>query len=173
MIPSIKNETNKNSYLILFAFITLLSLTIMNYGCASYKQALEANGIEYSGDSFIRQAARGNIDNVALFIKSGIDINFKDQTNSTALMRASANGQTEVVKLLIEKRADINAVDNSSSTALMHATYNNHADIVKLFIRRKADLNVKNKSNETALRYATRVNYVEIMMLLNNAGASE
>jgi ankyrin repeat domain-containing protein 17 len=173
MIKLRKNQTTKNSFLMLFLSFILLCIAILNYGCTDYRHILEARGIEYSGHSFIRQAAKGNIENVDLFIKSGMDVNSKEQTNSTALMVAASNGHIDIVKMLLENGANINDVDNSNSTALMHAAYTNHVEIVKILISKKAKLNIRNNLNETALRHATRANNAEVVKALNDVGASE
>lgn len=171
MIKTRRNERFKRLISSLFIILFIISI---NYGCGtSYRKAIESKGVEYSEESFIRQAAKGNTENVELFLKEGINVNYKDQSNSTALILAAANGHIDIVKLLLAKGADINAVDNNNSSALLHATYNNHVEIVKLLIENKANLNIKNSSKETALMYAKRVNYVEITKLLNDVGARD
>lgn len=59
-----------------------------------------------------------------LLIKSGSDINKRNDQNDTALTVAASSSQENVVEILIENGADVNARNVFNSTALTWAAKN-------------------------------------------------
>lgn len=105
-------------------------------------------------------------DKIKELIKSGADVNMKDEHGYTALMLAY---RTKTAQLLIESGADVNARDNNGETALMWASAQGNVDRVKLLIKSGADVNAINKTfGDTSLMCASTV---EITTLLIEAGA--
>ena len=105
-------------------------------------------------------------DKIKELIKSGADVNMKDEHGYTALMLAY---RTQTAQLLIEAGADVDAHDNNGETALMWASAQGNVDRVKLLIKSGADVNAMDKTcGDTALM---RANTVEITTLLIEAGA--
>ena len=138
------------------------------------------------------------IDKVKLLIKSGADVNMKDEdgytalmlthstqtaqllidagadleacsdTGATALIMASEQGDIDKVRLLIDAGADIDAGDDDGENALIQA-YN--AEIAKLLIEAGADVNAEGCDGETALMRASSFGEIEMVKLLIEAGA--
>lgn len=80
-----------------------------------------------------------------LLIKSGMDVNAKDERDrkKTPLHKAAARGTLEVAKLLLEHGADINAKDEVDSTPLHEAVISDNVKMAKLLLENGADLNVE------------------------------
>ena len=53
----------------------------------------------------------GDIHAVERFVKSGADLNQKNEFGFTALSMAAAHGRTEIVKILVQGGADVRATD--------------------------------------------------------------
>lgn len=98
----------------------------------------------------INAVRAGNAKQVKKLIKSGADVNAKDDEGKTALMWASMYGHNDMIKFLIKNGADVNAKDNNGNTALMFASKYGHDDIVKLLTEAGADANIKNNEGKTA-----------------------
>ena len=80
--------------------LLLLALTLIpQFACSffeskeDYKKEIELKGIEYSRQSFITEIKAGNREITKLFIKAGIDVNYKDKDGTTALKLLSENGE--------------------------------------------------------------------------------
>ncbi|MFT3823376.1 MAG: ankyrin repeat domain-containing protein [Chitinophagaceae bacterium] len=81
-----------------------------------------------------RFAARGDIQNAAIFIEQGADINARDQElSSTPLAWAAKAGKKEMVAFLLQQGARINLPDDPKwATPIAWATRSNHPEIVKM-----------------------------------------
>lgn len=97
-------------------------------------------------------ALKGNLEAIRKHIKSGANLNEKDQVGgSSPLIIAATFGRTEVAKALIEAGAEIDQRNNDGSTALHTAALFCHTDIVKALLDRGADRSIRNNSGSTAL----------------------
>jgi len=148
-------------YLILTVLIIVSSIS-----CIGYRPDDEKT--KYSDQQLlINYAAAGNLEAVKFHVGRGVDINFADKYDNTALIWASIRGHFDVVKYLVESGADIEAKNDGGNTALMHASGNAHAEIVTLLLDKNADINATNNSGNTALMTALGWNGdVEIVKLL-------
>ncbi|CAN0853632.1 Integrin-linked protein kinase 1 [Linum grandiflorum] len=61
-------------------------------------------------------ANEGNLDGIQELLDSGIDINFRDIDNRTALHIAACQGLTEVTSFLLDKGAEVDPKDRWGST---------------------------------------------------------
>lgn len=116
-----------------------------------------------------------NTDTINELVKSGIDINAKDNNGMTALMyAASQNKNLQIIRTLIKSGANVNAKDNFDNTALMYAVrLNSNPDIVTELIKAGADVSCKNKNEATALLLALENKNTDIMkaFIEGSAGA--
>ena len=86
-------------------------------------------------EDFFKLCESGTFKEVQAAIKSGVNVNAKNEYGVTALMFAvERNEDREVVKVLINAGADVNAEDESNKTPLMYASqYCKNEKIVKFF----------------------------------------
>ncbi|HEU4389544.1 MAG TPA: ankyrin repeat domain-containing protein [Blastocatellia bacterium] len=119
--------------------------------------------VEYSKESFVKQASEGDTIAVQLFIAAGMDPNVK---GGEALIAASGAGHIETVRALIAAGADVNA--DNDVTALISAT---RLDVVKYLLDHGADVNAKDKSGNTALMRAAGAPDLDRMKVLIDRGA--
>ena len=93
----------------------------------------------------IWEASRnGNLEQVQLFLKNGINPNQKDRKQISPLHWASGNGQIKVMDVLIQAGAEVNAIDGSRSTPLHFGAFLGQPESVRLLLKNGADPNLKN-----------------------------
>lgn len=81
----------------------------------------------------LHEASRkGLTEEVELLLSQEVDVNFRDETGSTALMWGAVSGHDEVVKLLLQAGADPCLVNNFGETALDLAKEQGHLGVTKL-----------------------------------------
>jgi hypothetical protein len=94
-------------------------------------------------------AAMGSLKSIERHIKTGSDLNEKDQYGSTPLVVAITFGKTEVAKALIEAGADIQIKNSDGATPLHIASFFCHPEIVKALLDKGADKTELNGSGNT------------------------
>ena len=115
-------------------------------------QASSTRSSEASSVGVHEAALEGNLKAIRKHIKSGTNLNEKDQVGgSSPLIIAATFGRTEVAKALIEAGADIDQKNNDGSTALHSAALFCHTEIVKALLDKGADKSVRNNAGTTAL----------------------
>ncbi|GLT52544.1 hypothetical protein SLA2020_258790 [Shorea laevis] len=77
-------------------------------------------------------ANEGDLDGIRELLDSGIDVNFRDIDNRTALHVAACQGLTDVVSLLLGRGAFVDSKDRWGSTPLADAIYYKNQDVIKL-----------------------------------------
>ncbi|PRQ29299.1 putative protein kinase TKL-Pl-5 family [Rosa chinensis] len=83
-------------------------------------------------------ANEADLDGIKELLDSGIDVNFRDIDNRTALHVAACQGYSDVVSLLLERGADVNTKDRWGSSPLADAIYYKNHDVIKLLEKRGA-----------------------------------
>jgi len=141
----------------------VLSLSAFLVGCASIPKTDE--------DLWFRSAAEGNIKIVRRLINEGVDVDRRDDKQTTALMRASYPGHEKIVEILIDNGADVNARDDMGRTALMYASEAGRTEVAQLLIENGANVNNKDNKGVTALILSQQWERREISNLLLERGA--
>ncbi len=120
---------------------------------AARKQLFDLH-VDYSVETFVKQAAEGDAIVVRTFLAAGMNPNLVAiydfggvvyeknqlvrQSNpevTTALIAAAASGQTEIVQLLLAAKADVTLKTRpNSATALSRAASRGHLDAVRLLL---------------------------------------
>ncbi len=100
------------------------------YGFGAKQEMDEEDHMKNLGMNFIFHSQQGNIRALRRAIANGIDINFQDYDQRTALMLAAAEGHTEIVKYLVAHGADKDMRDLHKRTALDEAKGNGHEEVV-------------------------------------------
>lgn len=111
-----------------------------------------------SDSQFIDMCKEGNTQGVIEAIKSGANVNAKDNGDYTALMWEAGGGYTETVNALIKAGADVNAKTIFGETALMQAARYGHTETVNALIKAGAD-DLTDNDGKTALIRATEYTY--------------
>jgi ankyrin repeat protein len=110
--------------------------------------------VHYGHTPLMYSANRGSMDDAALLLDRGADINKTDDRGVTALMHAVARmhdvndsptvrahgNYREVVALLLDRGADLNIVDQNGQTALNFAMDDNHSELVELLVAMGANM---------------------------------
>ena len=99
-----------------------------------FQQGMDANYRTWLGITPLHvYASRGDIENVALFLEHGADINAIDEEfYITPLGYAAKNGKLPMVEFLLKQGADPNKAGAPWSTPLAWATRRGHQDIITL-----------------------------------------
>jgi ankyrin repeat protein len=144
----------------------------------SYNEAIKLYdfNIEISNQSFIENIIADNLENVSYLIHHGIDINQRQQNNSTPLMIALMRLSPNCAKLIIEQGADINATNDYNETALLFAIDERlPSNIITLLIDKGANINcftkISDRCSQTPLMRAILCNNFDIVKLLIQKGA--
>ncbi|GAB6026541.1 hypothetical protein CHUAL_012961 [Chamberlinius hualienensis] len=86
------------------------------------------------GEKLRVAASKGNIDNVAQLLESGVECN-TDAEGRTAIHYAAYYGHIEIVNALISAGYDVNVPDFYGYTALQRAAAEGHVDVVRQLIK--------------------------------------
>ena len=103
---------------------------LMEYNSTEIINLLIENKADISDVDIVDRASAGWLQKVKESLDLGVDINFQNAMEYTALIGASQDGQIDVVKYLVENGADINIKNHWGHTALMVASENNHTEII-------------------------------------------
>ncbi|XVF27421.1 hypothetical protein REPUB_Repub14bG0105300 [Reevesia pubescens] len=77
-------------------------------------------------------ANEGDLDGIRELLDSGVNVNFRDIDDRTALHIAACQSQTDVVSLLLQRGANVESKDRWGSTPLADAIYYKNQDVIKL-----------------------------------------
>lgn len=130
----------------LIALLALLSLS----ACES-TEASSPNTTSTPKRSIQEAAFLGDLSLLQAHIKTGSDLNQKDDFGSTPLIIATTFDKTAVAKQLIAAGADLNATGGDGGTALHSAAFYCRTEIVAALLAQGADLSIRNQYGATAL----------------------
>jgi len=99
---------------------------------------------------------------------SGINVNFLNQANESALMYAALHGHLAAAKLLISKDADVN---KTGWTPLHYAATNGHVEIMQLLLDNHAFVDAGSPNGSTPLMMAAQYGSPQAVKILLDEGA--
>jgi len=104
---------------------------------------------------------RGLSDVVALLLKSGVDVDPRDNDNKTPLLCAleGNSGDGTVPRLLLEHGASVNVWDKNGQAPLHLASRYDYSDVVALLLKLGADVDAPDNDRITPLLCALKSNY--------------
>ena len=105
---------------------------------------------------------------VKLLIRSGIDVNIKDEYNHSLFYWEVREGREQGVKFLLSMGANIITEDLNSF--LSHAVKNWHVGILKILIENGADINFKTDDGQSLIEIASERDYPYLAELLISKG---
>ncbi len=117
-------------------------------------------------------AMNNDLQSVQTLLVQGVDVNYLDEGNRTALMYASFDGYQDIMESLISSGADLDLCDLNGRTALMFAASGPFPDAVRLLLDSGAKTNIQESEEHfTALMYAASEGQLENVKLLIEYGA--
>lgn len=131
----------------------------------------------YSIDEGVDIAAKGNYEQMVLWLKDGNNPNRYDNKGWTPLLKASARGNHEVVNLLLQnpfQEADVDMAHNVSAALPIHfAGHSGNLDTAKALLNKRPDhLNaVWDLNGHTILLQAAFYGHLQLADYLVNIGA--
>jgi ankyrin repeat protein/mono/diheme cytochrome c family protein len=122
-------------------------------GCFSLSSLLAAESTAAGGKLFqaIREGDRSAVDTL---LKSGSDVNVRDELGNTPLMAAALNADSAMLELLLGAGADVNATNKAGVSALLRAA--TFEDKVRLLVAKGANVRARSRFGNTALILAAR-----------------
>jgi ankyrin repeat protein len=119
----------------------------------------------------IRAVDSGDVDALRKLVRSGVQVNAKDDDGNVAIVVAAYRNRIEPVRVLLEAKADPNAQGQGEWTALMYAARAGNSEIVEALLRAGADVQVQNVADRTARDLAGDASAV--VTLLDERGAAK
>jgi ankyrin repeat protein len=138
----------------------------------SKKTAIAQQGYDFSPQGFLQSAEKGNLNAVALFLSSGINIDTRDARGWTPLIASSFHGNEGIALLLIRNFADIHAKDTGGYGSLHWAAFKGYDNVVKLLIEKGVDTNTLSNHGWTPLLQASSRGHLIAARHLINGGAN-
>ncbi|XP_035893884.1 kinase D-interacting substrate of 220 kDa isoform X3 [Anopheles stephensi] len=100
-----------------------------------------------------------------------LQVDDRDENNTTVLMVASGRGASHFVKELLSRGADVQAQDLDNWTALHFAAKAGHVGIVEILLDNGADLEHRDMGGWTALMWGSYKGHTSVVALLLQRGA--
>jgi ankyrin repeat protein len=117
-------------------------------------------------------AHNSDIAAVEKLIKSGADVNAKNEYGATPLLLAASNNNAEVLERLLKGGANPNLAGADGMTALMIVARNTNVKAAKVLLDHGADVNAaEQQKKQTALMWAAAQNQGPMVRLLVSRGA--
>lgn len=148
-------------------FLLILASTTFILSAPSFSDDHEDDPVRL----FRKAIINGDIENVRSLIKSGSDINIKNENNETPLLMSINHRKNDIALLLIENNADVNAANNKGETPLHLAAKTGQKNIAELLIDKGANVKAVDIRSNTPLSLAQKGKHKEIAELLINHGA--
>lgn len=122
-------------------------------------------------DQLFLLANQNKIQQIRDLIRRGADVNYQDESGTTALMNAAKKGYTDLIVELLNQGANPNIQNNDNFTALFYSIFGeNYSSVIEL-LNHGADVNLRGKYNITPLIAAADSCGYDIMKLLLENGA--
>jgi ankyrin repeat protein len=132
-----------------------------------------ALAVESDGTTPLHRAAHNNdIAAVERLIKTGANVNAKNDYGSTPILEAALNGNTAILERLLKAGADPNSAGPDGMTPLMIIARGTNVKAAKLLLDQGANVNAtEQQKNQTALMWAAAQSQAPMVKLLIEHGA--
>ena len=108
-----------------------------------------------------------SVERVRAWLRTGVDINAKNESGYTRLMNEIYKGNAEIVHLLLEQGADPDVVDYDGWTAITRAVAGGHVEMLKALLKKsKVDVNAQYGNNNTLLSLAVLNGHIDVVKIL-------
>ena len=145
----------------------ILKFLIKNKSCRIDLQLEKGNTLLYEAVS------RKSEKIVKFLIKSGANVNIKNELLNTPLHRAVQIKSLPIIRMLIDAGADIHAIENRGNNMLHLAAKTGEVDLIKYFVETHGiDINSRNAKLCTPLLTAVEKPFFNSVVYLVNKGAN-
>ncbi|CAD6199010.1 unnamed protein product [Caenorhabditis auriculariae] len=140
-------------------------------GAGKLVELLEAH--QKKEELFRNASKNGDLDEVRMYIRRGMNIDSRDpENNQTALMFSASQGHWLVLKELLKRGADVDARDKDGHTALhLAAVSTAPKKILAKLVEYGSDVDAPSNSGRTPLYLATAHNRISALKALIELGA--
>lgn len=135
------------------------------------KFSVELQGYSFTPKGFNRSAEVGDREAVASFLRSGMDIDARDENGWTPLMVATFNDKDDVASFLISRGADIQVADAAGYGPLHWAAFKGFCTVVRQLVEKKANVDAQSHYGWTPLMQAATRGHLLVVKELIAAGA--
>lgn len=132
---------------------------------------VEQLGFKHTPQGFMQASEAGNTHALQIFLRSGSDLETRDERNWTPLMISSFNGKEEAAYLLIQHGAKIDAKDTNGYSPLHWAAFNGYSNVVGLLIKSGANCNALSNFGWSPLMQAATRGHALVAAQLIAGGA--
>jgi ankyrin repeat protein/mono/diheme cytochrome c family protein len=116
--------------------------------------SLLASGPAPAGQNLFHAIRAGDRAAVGSLLKSGADVQARDELGNTPLLAAALNADAAVFELLLQAGADLNTTNQAGATPLMRAA--TFEDKARRLVEKGADIKPRSRLGNTALILAAR-----------------
>ena len=136
-----------------------------------FASASDISSMSSPGARLVGAASDGDKKAIQAMLKEGVDVNFRDWDQLTALIPCASSGNLDLAKFLVKEGIDVNAQDKDGISALMEASIMGHVKVVEFLLDSGAQVDAKSTSGVTALWLAASEGKTDVMNVLIKKGA--
>ena len=104
-------------------------------------------------------------------IKQGVELNWQDCANNTALHKAAQHGYEEIVQILLDAGAIADESNDLGCTPLHYAALSGYNNMIKTIVAKGVNINAPDWASNTPLHLAAVTGNEEAVTILLEAGA--
>ncbi|HMA10474.1 MAG TPA: ankyrin repeat domain-containing protein [Steroidobacteraceae bacterium] len=149
-----------------------VTIALLALGCTSLAQAASAPEAGDGTTPLHWAVYNGDAEQVRSLIKSGADVNARNDYGSTPLTEAAETGNVQIIGQLLKAGADPESSNDDGQTALMILARTSNIAAAELLLKARAKVNAAEKwRGQTALMWAAAEQQPEMVKLLIRHGA--
>ncbi|XP_060594742.1 ankyrin-3-like [Ruditapes philippinarum] len=120
--------------------------------------------IQHGNSPLITAAKRGSVDLAECLLRSGVDVNYRNKNNVSALDKAVIWNQVEICRVLLNHGAVVNVNGGKFQRTPLHiAADMGHTDLVQLLLNKGADVNIRDHKNDYPCQSAAVLGHSKIL----------
>ena len=143
--------TGSNRMVFMEVIGMIILIAFISGGCGSVTPSVQPDVKDLSVESFLKAVERRDIKTVERFIKQGMDVNARADSERNALWIATRNNDANMVQKLIQAGADLNARYRYGYSILHVAVEWDSPAAAEVLINAGVDLEAKTEQGKTPL----------------------